>query len=144
MTPRQSPQEPAQLGARRTKTHQPIPGHGSDMERRKDGQPGVIQVPSKVTLRKYGLDAEGWLAILEAQSWVCAICKKVPKTGRFVTDHAHVIRWKKMKPEKRRTYVRGLTCWWCNKNYIGRSITVDKAVNVVSYLRAFEARMGAP
>lgn len=102
-----------------------------------------IQVPSKVTLRKYGLDAQAWLAILEAQGWTCAICKKVPKTGRFVTDHHHAKGWKKMKPEKRRLYVRGLTCWWCNKNYIGRSISVEKASNVVLYLRAFQARLEA-
>ncbi len=100
----------------------------------------IIQVPSKVTLKKYGLDAESWLALLSAQGHVCAICKKVPATGRFVTDHHHVKGWKKMKPEKRRLYVRGLTCWWCNKTYLGRAITVQKAMQVLLYLRAFDAR----
>jgi hypothetical protein len=101
----------------------------------------VIRVPLKATLRKYGLDAEAWLAILERQGWVCAICKKVAKNGQFRTDHAHVPGWKKMKPEKRRTYVRGLTCWWCNKSYLGRGITEEKAANMAAYLRAFALRM---
>jgi hypothetical protein len=115
-------------------------GNGPPLSYPQGCQQAVIQVPSKATLRKYGLDAQSWLAILESQGHVCAICKQVPKTGRFVTDHAHVKGWKKMKPEKRRTYVRGLCCWWCNKNYIGRSITVAKATNVVLYLQRFEAR----
>jgi hypothetical protein len=99
-----------------------------------------IQVPTKATLKKYGLDAEAWLKILESQNWVCAICHQVPKTGQFRTDHFHVKGWKKMKPEKRKLYVRGLTCWWCNKTYLGRGITIEKATNVLHYLWAFEAR----
>lgn len=100
----------------------------------------VIKVPSRATLKKYGLDAESWLIILEAQGYACAICRKAPKTGRFVTDHHHAKGWKKMKPAKRRLYVRGLTCWWCNKTYLGRSITEAKATQVLLYLRAFAAR----
>lgn len=104
-------------------------------------KPAIIQVPSRATLKKYGLDSESWLCILQSQGHVCAICRKVPKTGRFVTDHAHVPKWKAMKPEKRRLYVRGLTCWWCNKTYLGRAITAEKAMNVVLYLRAFAGRL---
>ncbi len=104
----------------------------------------TITPPSPATLRKYGLDAQSWLAILESQNWVCAICKRVPKTGRFVTDHAHVPKWKKMKPEKRRAYVRGLTCWWCNKTFLGRGISEARAVSVALYLRAFAVRTGQP
>lgn len=103
--------------------------------------PAAIKVPSAPTLKKYGLDAQGWLAILEAQGWVCAICKKVPKTGRFNTDHSHIRRWKTKSPEERRKHVRGIVCWWCNKVYLGRAITIDKAVNVVAYLRAFAGRV---
>lgn len=103
----------------------------------------LIHVPSKATLTKYGLDARAWLDILEAQGCVCAICRKVPKTGRFNIDHSHAKGWKKMKPEKRRLHVRGVVCWWCNKTYLGRSITVAKAEGVLAYLRAFEGRMGA-
>lgn len=101
----------------------------------------ATKVPSKATLRKYGLDAQAWLAILEAQGWVCAICKRVPKNGQYRTDHFHAKGWKKMKPENRRKYVRGLTCWWCNKTYLGRGITESRAMNVVLYLRAFSAKV---
>lgn len=102
----------------------------------------IIKVPKPATLRKYGLDAQGWLAILEAQGWVCAICRKVPPSGRMVTDHHHVPKWKKMDPDRRRGFVRGITCWTCNHYYLGRGITESKAYNVVAYLRAFAARLG--
>lgn len=101
----------------------------------------IIHIPSKATLRKYGLDSRAWLDLLESQGGVCAICKKVPQTGRFRTDHFHIKGWKKMKPEKRRLYVRGLTCWWCNKSYLGRGITIEKALNMAAYLQAFAVRM---
>jgi hypothetical protein len=102
----------------------------------------LIHVPSKATLKKYGLDAESWLAILASQGWVCAICKKVPKTGRFNIDHDHARRWKQRPPEERRRHIRGIVCWWCNKTHLGRAITIEKAINVVHYLQAFAARSG--
>jgi hypothetical protein len=106
------------------------------------GRVNPIKVPSKATLRKYGLDAQLWLAILESQGWVCAICKKSPPSGRMVTDHFHMPKrkWKTFPPEVRRTYVRGITCWTCNHYYLGRGINIEKATNVVLYLRAFEVR----
>jgi hypothetical protein len=104
----------------------------------------IIKPPSKETLKKYGLTIETWLAILAAQGGVCAICRKAPPSGRMVTDHHHVPRWKKMPAERRREYVRGLTCWTCNHYYLGRGINIAKATNVVLYLRAFEARSVVP
>jgi hypothetical protein len=71
---------------------------------------------------------------------VCAICEKIPSTGRFVTDHEHVRGWKDMPPEQRKRYVRGILCWFCNKTYVGRAITVPKAENVVTYLREYQQR----
>ncbi len=97
--------------------------------------------PKPETLKKYGLTAEEWLAILESQGGVCAVCSKVPKTGRFVVDHEHVRGWKKKKPEVRKTYVRGLLCWFCNHSYVGRSITLQKARNVVKYLEGHDRRL---
>lgn len=105
--------------------------------------PVLIHVPSAPTLKKYGLDARTWLNILEAQGLVCAICRKVPKSGRFNTDHDHVRGWKKMKAERRREHVRGIVCHFCNRYYLGRCINVAKAENVLAYLRAFAARMEA-
>ena len=121
--------------------------NGLKFEMTEAGHSGLerpIKVPSAATLKKYGLTSETWLEILKSQDWRCAICKQVPKTGRFVTDHAHVPRYKKLPPEKRRAYVRGLTCWWCNHTHLGRGITEQKAVNVALYLRAFAVRTGQP
>jgi hypothetical protein len=100
----------------------------------------MIAPPSSATLKKYGLAPEEWLKILESQGWVCAICKKAPSTGRFVTDHFHARNYKKMPPEQKKLWVRGVLCWFCNESYVGRAITVEKAHNVVTYLEAFEAR----
>lgn len=45
-----------------------------------------------------------------------------------------------MPPEKRKLYIRGLLCFWCNKTYVGRAITVKKAERVLEYLKQFEER----
>ncbi len=103
----------------------------------------MVAAPSPTTLKKYGLSAEQWLAVLNAQGNVCAICGKVPTTGRWVTDHAHVKGFKKMPPEQKRKYVRGITCWWDNKNFLARGLTIEKAKSVVIYLEAFAARLAA-
>lgn len=99
-----------------------------------------VKPPLPATLRKYGLSLDDWEEILERQGRTCAICEKEPKTGRLVIDHEHVPRWKHMPPEKRRLFVRGAVCWWCNVSFLGRSITVKKARNVVSYLEEYAAR----
>lgn len=100
----------------------------------------IPQPPRTETLRKYGLSAEAWRAILARQGGVCAVCKKVPN-GRLCIDHDHVRGFKKLKPELRRLHVRGLLCWFCNHTYVGRAITVEKSENVTAYLRAHVERM---
>lgn len=100
----------------------------------------MIKEPSPNTLKRYGLSLEEWLSILKKQGNVCAICKKEPPSGRLVTDHFHAPLWKKMPPDKRKIYVRGILCWTCNHYYVGRAITVFKAENVVVYLKEFEER----
>ena len=102
--------------------------------------PAIVQarVPLKATLRKYGLTAEDWLKILNSQGGVCAVCKNIPDNGRLCTDHEHVKGWKKLAPEQRKLYVRGLLCYFCNHWYVGRAINVFKAKNTLVYLEAFE------
>jgi hypothetical protein len=100
----------------------------------------MIRIPSKATLKKYGLSEQEWTDILHNQGDVCPICKKVPSTGRWVTDHFHVKGFKKMKPEDKKKYVRGVTCWFCNRNYLAKGITIEKAENIVKYLKAHESR----
>ena len=99
------------------------------------------RVPLEKTLRRYGLSREEWLAILDRQGGVCAVCRKLPTNGRLCTDHDHVKGWKKMKPHERKRHVRGLLCFFCNHYYVGRAITVFKARNVYRYLRRHRNRI---
>ena len=101
---------------------------------------GDVTPPKPTTLRKYGLTVDEWLAILERQGGVCAICNRVPKSGRWVTDHEHVKRYKKLPAEKRKLYLRGVICPFCNSHCVGRFMTLPKARNVVEYLEAYEKR----
>ena len=104
----------------------------------------MVREPKEATLRRYGLSLEEWRFILARQGGVCAVCEKVPSTGRFVVDHDHVRGWAKMPPEQRKLYVRGILCWFCNHAYVGRAITVRKSENVTNYLRAYELRKPRP
>jgi len=98
-----------------------------------------MKIPSQVTLKKYGLTALEWLELYNLQNGICPICKRAMEKT-IVIDHFHAKGWKQMKPEIRKLYVRGLTDWWCNKTFLGRGITVERAENVVEYLKEFEKR----
>jgi hypothetical protein len=98
------------------------------------------EYPTQKTLDKYGLTRLDQKMILEAQGGVCPICEKVPTTGRWVIDHHHVKGWKDMPPEKRKLYVRGITCWFCNRNYLAKAITPRKAENIKRYLENYAIR----
>lgn len=100
----------------------------------------TVNPPTKGTLRTYGLTAEEWLLILRRQGEVCAICKRFPQSGKWVTDHEHVAKFRKMPPETRRLYVRGVICHFCNSHVVGRFVTLEKAVNAVAYLTAYSKR----
>jgi hypothetical protein len=106
------------------------------------GLPDGVVLPQTNTLRRYGLTAQDWVNLLVAQGGVCAVCRRVPRTGRFNTDHEHVKGWKKMPASRRKLYVRGIICHFCNHYYVGRGITVAKAEAVAEYLRRYEARTG--
>jgi len=103
----------------------------------------AIAYPSPGTLNKYGLTLDDFKRILEKQGGVCPICNKVPNPSkrdgkiRWVIDHYHVKGWKKMPPEKRKLYVRGICCWYCNRWYTAKGITIEKAQNIVMYLNRF-------
>lgn len=101
-----------------------------------------MKPPTQKTLARYGLSAGDWLDILERQGTVCAVCKRMPPSGRLVVDHDHIKGWKKLPPEKRRLHVRGLLCWLpCNRYYVGRSITIERSESVTAYLRDHRERV---
>jgi len=97
-------------------------------------------MPSPATLKKYGLTQEEWDAIFKRQDSVCAICGKLPKSGRLNVDHVHVPKYKELSPECRKSLVRGLLCYVCNHRILTRGVTVEKLENAVNYLKDFERR----
>lgn len=91
-------------------------------------------IPLPATLKKYGLSAQEWQAMHDAQQGLCAICGLAPGTGRLCVDHRHIKGWKKMPPERRKLYVRALLCWTCNLMLVGRGVTLSKLRAAVAYL----------
>lgn len=99
----------------------------------------VAREPSPATPRRYGLTLEEWRAILERQGGVCGVCKKVPPSGTLCVDHQHVRGWKKLAPETRKRYVRGLACFRCNVA-MRHGTTVAWLEAALAYLAAYERR----
>lgn len=105
-----------------------------------EGKRYEIREPRPATLKKYGLSLNDWKELLTLQGYRCPICKRVPSSGIFRTDHLHVPNYKTMKPEKKRLWIRGLPCVHCNRFFLAKGITVEKARAVVEYLEQFEKR----
>jgi hypothetical protein len=103
----------------------------------------VISPPSKATLRKYGLSAGEWLKLAAANDYACPICLRAPPDVTLCVDHEHVKGFRKMPAEEKVKYVRTLACIWCNKVFLPRGITADRAERVAKVLRAYEARRAA-
>jgi hypothetical protein len=102
-----------------------------------------VLTPSPATLKKYGLSEADWRSILDRQGGVCAVCHQEPKKGRLCIDHFHVKKYKKLPPEERAKWVRGLLCWRCNTTFVGRGVTIERSRSVTDYLVAFEDRLAA-
>jgi hypothetical protein len=103
---------------------------------------GKVRPPSAKTLARYGIDLAEWRAILRRQGGVCAVCRRVSEKGWMCIDHEHAPGWKRMPPEQRRRYVRGILCYFCNFRYVGKCLTAEKARAVAAYLEAYEDRKG--
>jgi hypothetical protein len=101
----------------------------------------MVTPPKAATLKKYGLSREEWLAILERQGGVCAICEKVPPNGRLCTDHQHIPKWKKLPPAQRKVHVRGLLCAYCNLRLMRKGWTLKKLERGVEYMKQYEQRV---
>ncbi len=98
----------------------------------------IVTPPKPATLKKYGLSLPEWLAILNRQGGTCAVCKRIPKSGRLHTDHQHIKNWKKLPANERKKYVRGLLCFICNSRFASKGMTAEKATNLAQYLRDYE------
>lgn len=91
------------------------------------------------TLAKYGMRPEDFERLLEMQGGTCAVCKRLPPSGRLVVDHYHAKGWKGMSANDRRLHVRGLLCYNDNTHHCRKGITIEKAESIVRYLRDFES-----
>lgn len=102
-----------------------------------------VRLPTKATLKRYGLSLEEWAGLLERQGDVCYVCRAVPDSGRLCVDHFHVAKWKRMPPEKRKQYVRGLLCSYCNRRLVAKGMTAVKAQRIADYLGAFDLALAS-
>ena len=64
--------------------------------------------PRLQTLAIYGLDYSRWLHLAQIQNFVCAVCGKLPASGRLCIDHVHVAGWAALRPEARVLYLTRL------------------------------------
>ena len=97
-----------------------------------------VRTPSAATLQRYGLSLLEWQGILARQNGVCAVCKNVPDSGTLHIDHEHALGWKKMPPDYRKTFVRGLLCYRCNTRFVSRGMTYEHSREVYKYLGAYQ------
>lgn len=105
---------------------------------RNESESRGIRAPQIRTLKIYGIDELTWLWLLASQGWKCAICQKSKATWN--TDHEHVPGWKKLPPEERVRYVRGILCWHCNRHVVNSNLSAADGRRLAAYLEAYEAR----
>jgi len=103
-----------------------------------------VRRPNPGTMKKYGYTIPMWRELLKSQEGVCFICGIVPPSRILCFDHEHVRGWRKMPPEQRRLYVRGLCCVYDNFRLLRKGVTLAKARRVVAYLERYEARSERP
>lgn len=101
-----------------------------------------IRPPGAATLRRYGLTADEWLALMKAQGWRCPVCLKSGASVRWNTDHDHVPRWASRPADERKRYVRGVLCAYCNFRRVNSRMPAIEARRIAEYLAAYEARRG--
>lgn len=73
--------------------------------------------------KTYGITLIEWTEIFLNQGKVCACCKKLHP--RMCVDHIHVKGYKKMPPEEKKKYVRGICCFMCNTGFKSFEKTLD-------------------
>lgn len=96
-------------------------------------------MPTKATLRKYGLTEDDYAHLLEKQMNRCPICEReFSDKVRPVIDHVHVPKYKKKSPDERKKFVRGLLCIYDNRRMLPKGMTLQRARNIVAYLEKFE------
>ncbi len=95
------------------------------------------RVPTRATLRKYGLTLGAWCEILSRQHGGCGVCGKVPPSGTLHIEHEHVRGFWKLPFDQRAHSVRGLACWFCNGTLLRRGVTPEKLRAAADYLERY-------
>lgn len=101
--------------------------------------PEWLTIPTPKTLEKYGINREEYIEICRRQDYKCPICGNELRKSVNI-DHWHVNNYKKLLPDMRKLFIRGVLCWFDNYYAMYRSINLDKARNAVKYLEDFEKR----
>lgn len=110
------------------------------LQLRKEARSRDISVPTVKTMRNYGLTEYAWLRIMETQGWKCPIClESGNKTWNI--DHFHIAGWRKMLPQEKSKYVRGILCAFCNYRHAPSKMNSKSAKNLASYLAKYEKRL---
>jgi len=99
-----------------------------------------MNIPTKATLKKYGLSKEEWIALYNKYDGACHVCLTKYPSDRLNVEHEHVEGWKQMPPEEKKKYVRGLACYVCNHRILTRGVTIEKLENAIRYLKDYEKR----
>jgi hypothetical protein len=105
-----------------------------------------LRPPSPQTLKRYGLTVEVWYNLLDFVDGRCPICQRqFTNDFRPVIDHEHGIKnWKKIKPEQKSSFVRGVTCNYCNRFRIPKRSkelpVVEIVTNLLNYLEDYSLR----
>jgi hypothetical protein len=101
-----------------------------------------MKLPSPVTLKKYGLSEEDYIDLYNKHDGCCHVCLVKPKnsTRALAIEHEHVPGFKKMPPEEKKKYVRGIACFICNYRLLTRGVTLERLRNAVRYLEEYEKR----
>jgi hypothetical protein len=79
---------------------------------------------------------------MKIQNGGCAICGSYPKTRSLHVDHEHVKNFKKLPPEEKKIYVRGLLCFRCNKVFMMKGMTRFLAERIVKYFDNYNQKFG--
>jgi len=104
-----------------------------------------MRLPTKATLKKYGLTEDEWIVLYNKNGGLCYICN-VPFDGSdrgekprlACVDHDHVKGFKAMSSDEKKKHIRGMLCSQCNRLLAQKSNTTKKLYKAIEYLERFE------
>jgi len=76
-------------------------------------------LPTAATLKKYGWTESDYRYQWKLQDGLCGLCGQELEGKRVNIDHEHVRGWKRMRPERRRLFIRSLLHARCNRFLLG-------------------------